>query len=97
MTPSGRKLSTVQRRDIQDVTGELRAQGLSPSTIDNLVDPLRVIVRRAIRRDGSRSSDQRSREAGDPRPPRPFFASTVRARANKACQAAGAAHCGAPP
>jgi hypothetical protein len=46
-----RKLSAVQRRDIQDFADELRAQGLSPSTINNIVDPLRVIFRRAIRRD----------------------------------------------
>jgi integrase len=46
-----RKLSAVQRRDIQDFADALRAQGLSPSTINNIVDPLRVIFRRAIRRD----------------------------------------------
>jgi integrase len=46
-----RKLSAVQRRDIQDFADDLRAQGLSPSTINNIVDPLRVIFRRAIRRD----------------------------------------------
>jgi hypothetical protein len=46
-----RKLSTVQRRDIQGFADELRAQGLCPSTINNIVDPLRVIFRRAIRRD----------------------------------------------
>ena len=46
-----RKLSSVQRRDIQDFADDLRAQGLSPSTINNIVDPLRVIFRRAIRRD----------------------------------------------
>jgi integrase len=42
------KLSQVQRRDVQDFVDELRQQGLSPSTI---LDPLRVIFRRAIRRD----------------------------------------------
>ena len=46
-----RKLSSVLRRDIQDFADELREQGLSPSTINNIVDPLRVIFRRAIRRD----------------------------------------------
>jgi integrase len=46
-----RKLSAVQRRDIQDFADELRARGLSPSTINNIVEPLRVIFRRAIRRD----------------------------------------------
>ena len=46
-----RKLSSILRRDIQDFADELREQGLSPSTINNIVDPLRVIFRRAIRRD----------------------------------------------
>jgi hypothetical protein len=38
-------LSAIQRRDIQDFADDLREQGLSPSTINNIVDPLRVIVR----------------------------------------------------
>ena len=47
----GWKLSELQRRDIQDFVDGLRSQGLSPSTIANILDPLRVIFRRAIRRD----------------------------------------------
>ena len=39
------------RRDVQDFVDGLRSQGLSPSTIANILDPLRVIFRRAIRRD----------------------------------------------
>jgi integrase len=46
-----RRLSTVQRREVQDFVDDLHRQGLSPSTINNIVDPLRVIFRRAIRRD----------------------------------------------
>ena len=45
------KLSDLQRRDVQDFVDDLRGQGLSPSTIANVLDPLRVIFRRAIRRD----------------------------------------------
>ena len=45
------KLSELQRRDVQDLVDGLRSQGLSPSTITNILDPLRVIYRRAIRRD----------------------------------------------
>jgi integrase len=45
------KLSQVQRRDVQDFVDDLRKQGLSASTIANILDPLRVIFRRAIRRD----------------------------------------------
>jgi integrase len=47
----GWKLSQVQRRDVQDFVDDLRKQGLSASTIANIPDPLRVIFRRAIRRD----------------------------------------------
>jgi integrase len=45
------KLSDLQRREVQDFVDGLRSQGLSPSTIANTLDPLRVIFRRAIRRD----------------------------------------------
>jgi len=47
----GWKLSELQRRDVQDFVDGLRSQGLSPSSIANILDPLRVILRRAIRRD----------------------------------------------
>jgi integrase len=46
-----RKLSDVRRRDVQDFVDTLRGQGLAPSSIANALDPLRVIFRRAIRRD----------------------------------------------
>lgn len=36
---------------MQDLVDDLRKQGLSASTIANVLDPLRVIFRRAIRRD----------------------------------------------
>ncbi len=45
------KLTDIHRRDVQDFVDELRKQGLSPSTINNILDPLRIIYRRAIRRD----------------------------------------------
>ncbi len=45
------KLTDLQRRDVQDFVDDLRAQGLSPSTVTNIIDPLRVIYRRALRRD----------------------------------------------
>jgi hypothetical protein len=35
------KLSQIQRRDVQDFVDDLRKQGLSPSTIANILDPLR--------------------------------------------------------
>ena len=48
---SQRKLSGVQRRDLSDFAHDLHAQGLSPSTVNNILDPLRVIFRRAIGQD----------------------------------------------
>jgi hypothetical protein len=47
----GWKLSELQRRDVQEFVDDLRKQDLSPSSIANILDPLRVIFRRAIRRD----------------------------------------------
>jgi integrase len=47
----GWKLTELQRRDVQDFVDGLRSQGLSASTIANILDPLRVIFRRAVRRD----------------------------------------------
>jgi integrase len=41
----------VTRGDVQDLADRLTAQGLSASTVQNTLDPLRVIYRRAIRRD----------------------------------------------
>jgi integrase len=45
------RLSEVQRRDVQDLADRLTAEGLSASTVQNTLDPLRVIFRRAIRRE----------------------------------------------
>ncbi len=45
------RLSNLHRRDVQAFVEHLRRKGLSASTIVNTVDPLRVIVRRALRDD----------------------------------------------
>jgi integrase len=45
------RLDDVRRADVQDLVDQLRRQGLSPSTIHNVLDPVRVIFRRAVRRD----------------------------------------------
>ena len=45
------RLSDVTRADVQELADCLTAQGLSASTVQNTLDPLRVIFRRAIRRD----------------------------------------------
>jgi integrase len=46
-----RRLSDVTRADVQDIADRLTAEGLAASTVSNQLDPLRVIYRRAIRRD----------------------------------------------
>ena len=45
------RLSDVARSDVQDLADRLTGAGLSASTVQNTLDPLRVIFRRAIRRD----------------------------------------------
>jgi integrase len=51
------RLSEVQRRDVQDLADRLTAEDLSASTVQNTLDPLRVIFRRAIRREEGISVD----------------------------------------
>jgi integrase len=43
------RLSSLDRRDVQAFVDRLRADGLSPSTIQNTLNPLQVMCRRAIR------------------------------------------------
>ncbi len=43
-----RKVSTLRRADIQSFVEDMRTSGAAPSTVHNRLDPLRVIVRRAI-------------------------------------------------
>lgn len=43
-----RKVSALRRADVQEFVEEMRALGAAASTIHNRLDPLRVIVRRAI-------------------------------------------------
>jgi integrase len=45
------RLSQIARADVQDFADRLTGEGLSASTVQNTLDPLRVIFRRAIRRD----------------------------------------------
>lgn len=46
-----KRLSEVRRADVQELADRLTAEGLSASTVQNTLDPLRVIFRRAIRRE----------------------------------------------
>jgi integrase len=45
------RLSALKRRDVQRLVDRLHADGASPSTVHNKLDPLRVICRRARRDD----------------------------------------------
>lgn len=45
------RLTDIARADVQDLADRLTGEGLSASTVQNILDPLRVIFRRAIRRD----------------------------------------------
>lgn len=44
-----RKLADVRRRDVQRLVDDLARDGLAPSTIRNVLDPLRVVYRNAVR------------------------------------------------
>jgi integrase len=46
-----RRLSDIARADVQDLADKLTAQGLTASTVQNTLDPLRKIFDRAVRRD----------------------------------------------
>ena len=46
----GTRLNDVLRRHVQDLVERMVAEGLSPSTVRNVVMPLRAIYRRAIHR-----------------------------------------------
>lgn len=46
----GARLSDIRRLDVQDLADHLCAEGLDPSTVRNLLMPLRVIFRRALAR-----------------------------------------------
>ena len=43
-----KRLGDVQRRDVQQLADRLLGEGLDPSTVRNVLMPLRVIFRRAI-------------------------------------------------
>jgi len=45
-----KRVTAVQRADMQDYVDRLRRKGLSASTIANKLDPIRVVFRRAMRR-----------------------------------------------
>lgn len=46
----GRRVGTITRRELQDWVDKRAAEGVPHSTINNALDPLRVLFRRALRR-----------------------------------------------
>ncbi len=78
------RLTDVEREDVQELADRLTAEGLSASTVQNQLDPLRVIYRRAIRRDlvsvdptkGSNCDARTADATASPRPTRPEPCST---------------------
>lgn len=75
-----RRLSDVRRRDVQDLADKLTAEGLSASTVQNTLDPLRVIYRRAIRREEGVAIDPtEGLELRRPKGERPRIASPAEA------------------
>lgn len=47
---SARRLSDIRRSDVQDLADRLLGEGLDPSSVRNVLMPLRVIFRRAVDR-----------------------------------------------
>ena len=81
-TLGSRRLSAVYRRDVQDLADALTAEGLSASTVHNTLDPLRVIYRRAIRREEGVTVDPtEGLELRRPNGERPRIASPAEAAA----------------
>ena len=81
-----KRLSDVTRNDLQDFVDRLVAAGSSPRTIGVTLLPLRAIYKRALEpRRGRGQPDDRARDAGGARRPRPDrLARRVRAAARGA-------------
>jgi len=45
------RLGDLTRADVQDLADQFTAEGMAASTVQNILDPLRAIYRRAVRRD----------------------------------------------
>jgi integrase len=45
------RLTEIRRKDVQDLADRLMAEGLSPSSVRNALNPLQAIFRRALQRD----------------------------------------------
>ena len=74
------RLADISRADVQDLADSLTGAGLAPSSISNALDPLRVIYRRAIRRDAVTSDPTKGLELRRPDGRRERIASPDEAR-----------------
>jgi integrase len=103
------RLSELRRADLQDLADRLLADGLDPSTVNNTLDPLRAIYRRALRREEVAVNPTidlelpRPRGTASPHPRRapgfsppypPRTARCGRRRSTQACAAGSSALCG---
>lgn len=75
-----KRLSDIARADVQDLADRLTAEGLAASTVQNTLDPLRVIFRRAIRRDQVTVDPTEHLELRRPKGQRDRIASPTEAR-----------------
>jgi integrase len=75
------RLSDVRRADVQELADRLTAAGAAASTVQNALEPLRVIYRRAIRRDLVAVDPTRGLELRRPTGRRERIASPDEARA----------------
>lgn len=75
-----RRLADVSRADVQDLADRLTGAGLTASSVSNALDPLRVIYRRALRRDLVTSDPTKGLELRRPDGRRDRIASPEEAR-----------------
>jgi integrase len=76
-----RRLDDIHRQDIQQIVDLLRTEGKAPSTINNLLSPLRVVFRHAVRRGEVPVSPMRDLEVPAARGVRDRFATKEQVRA----------------
>lgn len=93
------RLADIARADVQDLADRLTGEGLSASTVQNILDPLRVIFRRAIRRDFVAVDPTEHLELRRPKGHRDRIASHRRRRRSSCCRCCPTSngHCGRPP
>lgn len=77
----GRRLAEIRRSDVQDLVDRLMVQGLAKSTIENTLDPLRVVYRRAMMREEVATDPTKLLEISGPKTKRDRIADPQEAKA----------------